>query len=203
MNRIPSSSSAAPAPSAVRASHASWYARRWADLQHLARDVRRRWIVYLPIAVVWVLAWIRVFVDPTPRVPILFNWTGSLPHRVVLLQHDTGALQRGDFIVFSFAGPAQARYPGLRGQPFFKRVRGMPGDVVTVSGQNVSVNGEPMGAAKARALDRQPLQPIAPVVIPPGYLYVQGSSDDSFDSRYQDSGLVRIEQVVGIAIPLF
>jgi hypothetical protein len=59
---------------------------------------------------------------------ILFNWTPSLPYRVAWLQHGPHPLQRGDFIVFSFAGEAQQRYPGLHGQPFFKIVRGLPGD---------------------------------------------------------------------------
>jgi conjugal transfer pilin signal peptidase TrbI len=173
------------------------------DVAGLVGDVRRRWLLYLPLLVIWVMAYVRVFVDPTPRVPLLFNWTGSLPYRVVLLQHDTGSLRRGDLIVYSFDGAAQERHPGLRGQPFFKRVRGVPGDVVTVTGHAVAVNGEPVGAAKARALDRRALHPIEPVVIPPGYLYVEGSSPDSFDSRYLDSGLVRIERVVGTVIPIF
>jgi conjugal transfer pilin signal peptidase TrbI len=40
-------------------------------------------------------------------------------------------------------------------------------------------------------------------VIPPGHYYVQGTSLDSFDSRYRDSGLVRAEQVLGTVLPLF
>jgi conjugal transfer pilin signal peptidase TrbI len=40
-------------------------------------------------------------------------------------------------------------------------------------------------------------------VIPPGYYYVQGTSPDSFDSRYRESGLVRADQVIGKVIPLF
>ena len=32
---------------------------------------------------------------------------------------------------------------------------------------------------------------------------VHGTSPDSFDSRYQDSGLIRAEQVIGVAVPLF
>jgi conjugal transfer pilin signal peptidase TrbI len=40
-------------------------------------------------------------------------------------------------------------------------------------------------------------------VIPPGSYYVQGSSPDSFDSRYRSSGLVRAEQVIGLVRPLF
>jgi conjugal transfer pilin signal peptidase TrbI len=32
---------------------------------------------------------------------------------------------------------------------------------------------------------------------------VQGTSPDSFDSRYRASGLVRAEQVLGTVVPLF
>ena len=119
------------------------------------------------------------------------------------MQSGPRPLQRGDFIVFSFAGEAQSRYPGLRGQPFFKIVRGLPGDTVTVADRQVAVNGENVGIAKTHAYDRRPLAPIAPTIIPPGHYYVQGTSPDSFDSRYQDSGLVRAEQVIGVVVPLF
>jgi conjugal transfer pilin signal peptidase TrbI len=112
-------------------------------------------------------------------------------------------LQRGYFVVFAFAGEARNAYPGLNGQPFFKIVRGLPGDVVTVSGRVVAVNGQSVGTAKTHAFDRRPLDPIAPVVIPPGHYYVQGTSTDSFDSRYRASGLVRAEQVLGTVLPLF
>ena len=56
---------------------------------------------------------------------------------------------------------------------------------------------------KAHAYDHRPLAPIAPTIIPPGHYYVQGTSPDSFDSRYRDSGLVRAEQVIGVVVPLF
>ena len=82
-------------------------------------------------------------------------------------------------------------------------MRGLPGDVVTVSGRTVSVNGVVVGTAKAQAFDRRPLEPIAPTVIPPGHYYVQGIGPDSFDSRYRSSGLVRAEQVLGTVVPLF
>jgi conjugal transfer pilin signal peptidase TrbI len=167
------------------------------------RHVRRRWPLYLPIFAVWGLAYVRVFIDPTPRLPLLFNWTPSLPYRVAWLAPGRHPLRRGEFVVFSFDGEAQARYPGLRGQPFFKIVRGVPGDVVTVAGRCVAINGEDVGVAKSQAYDHRPLAPIAPTVIPPGHYYVQGTSPDSFDSRYRDSGLVRAEQVVGVVVPLF
>ena len=180
--------------------------RRQRVLKHFAdflHHVRRRWHLYLPIVAVWGFAYTRLFIDPVPRLPLLVNLTPSLPYRIALLQHGPHTLQRGDFIVFSFAGEAQSRYPGLRGQPFFKIVRGLPGDTVTVADRQEAVNGENVGIAKAHAYDHRPLAPIAPTIIPPGHYYVQGTSPDSFDSRYRDSGLVRAEQVIGVVVPLF
>lgn len=165
--------------------------------------MRRRWYLYVPLFAVWVLAYVRVFIDPTPRLPLLFNWTPSLPYRVAVLRPVPNELRRGDFVVFRFAGEARQRYPGLAGQPFFKVIRGVPGDTLSVAGREVRINDEPVGIAKSHTFDRQPLAPIAPTVIPPGHYYVQGTSPDSFDSRYRDSGLVRAEQVIGVVEPLF
>jgi conjugal transfer pilin signal peptidase TrbI len=174
-----------------------------AQFADFLRHMRLRWYFYLPIFTVWGFAYTRIFIDPTPRVPLLFNWTPSLPYVVALVQYGRHPLQRGDYVVFAFAGEARAAYPGLDGQPFFKVVRGLPGDAVTVSGRTVAVNGQIVGIAKTHSFDRRPLDPIAPTVIPPGHYYVQGTSADSFDSRYRASGLVRAEQVLGTVLPLF
>lgn len=174
-----------------------------ANFTDFMRHMRVRWYLYLPVFAVWGLAYARLFVDPTPRVPVLFNWTPSLPYHVALMQYGRTSVRRGDLVVFAFGGDAQRQYPGLRGQPFFKQVRGVPGDVVTVDGRQVFVNGEEVGMAKTHAHDRHPLSPIDPVVIPAGRLYVQGSSPDSFDSRYRESGLVSDDQVVAVVVPIF
>ncbi len=169
------------------------------NLTHL----RRRWYLYTPVFAIWTLAYIRLFIDPTPRLPLVFNWTPSLPYRVAWLRPAPPTLHRGDFIVFAFAGEAQTHYPGLRGQPFFKIVRGLPGDTITVKDRVVAINGAAVGRAKTQTCDHRPLDPIQPTVIPPRSYYVQGSSPDSFDSRYRSSGLVRAEQVIGLVQPLF
>ena len=59
-----------------------------------------------------------------------------------------------------------------------------------------------VGRAKTHTFDRRPLDPIAPTVIPPGHVYVQGTSADSFDSRYRSSGLVSTADVVARVRPL-
>src|SRR5574338_1386363 len=60
------------------------------------RHVHRRWYLYLPVFAIWGLAYVRLFIDATPRLPVLFNWTPSLPYRVALLMGDVGELHRGD-----------------------------------------------------------------------------------------------------------
>lgn len=169
----------------------------------LGLHMRRRWYMYLPVFAIWALAYARLFVDPRPRVPLLFNWTASLPSHVAVLRPGTTPLQRGDHVVFTFDGDAQTTYPGLRGQPFFKVVRGVPGDRISVDGRTVAINGEPVGVAKTHAFDRRPLEPIGPVVIPADHYYVQGTGPDSFDSRYRSSGLVRASQILGRVMPIF
>ncbi len=188
-----------------------WPVRRYRQARQSCSEqlahMRRRWYLYLPVFAIWALAYVRLFLDPTPRLPIVFNWTPSLPYRVAYrvtwTQSAPPTLHRGDYILFAFAGDAQQHYPGLRGQPFFKMVRGLPGDTITVQDRMVLINGESVGHAKAQTFDHRGLDPIQPTVIPPGSYYVQGSSPDSFDSRYRSSGLVRAEQVMGLVRPLF
>lgn len=187
-------------PSVAASPVPSWWLH---SFKEFLRHARRRWYLYVPVFSIWGLAYARLFIDPTPHVPVLFNWTPSLPYRVALVRHGPPTLQRGDYIVFAFAGDAQTAYPGLHGQPFFKIVRGLPGDTVTVTDRVVAINGEIVGVAKTQAFDHRPLEPIATTVIPPGHYYVQGTSADSFDSRYRSSGLVRAEQVIGTVLPLF
>ena len=76
------------------------------------------------------------------------------------------------------------------------------GVVGTVDGRDVFINGLHVGRAKTHTFDRRPLDPIAPTVIPPGHVYVQGSSADSFDSRYRSSVLVSTADVVARVRPL-
>lgn len=171
---------------------------------HLMRHVLAHWVAYVPVFTIWGLAFTRVFIDPTPHLPILFNWTPSLAYKVAVVRYgNLQPLKQGDFIIYTFDGEAQRIYPGLRAQPFFKKISGVPGDQVTVVGRQVFVNGRGVGVAKANTFDGHPLAPIAETVIPAGQFYVQGTSPDSFDSRYRASGLIRMDQVLGKVIPLF
>src|SRR5205085_8916494 len=129
---------------------------------------------YIGFGLSWILAMVRVFADHTPRVPILYNKTSSLPYTFAYMRYGQREFTRGDFVIYAFDGGAQRFYPGLHHQPFFKVVRGLPGDRVEVRGREIFINGESVGVAKEYGPKRVVLNPIAPGVIPPGYFYMQG-----------------------------
>lgn len=179
---------------------------RWLGIGilRLLQEIRQRPRIFLVLASIWVLALIRVFGSHMPLLPIMFNSTPSLPYTLVYVDYSPGKLKVGDLVVYRFTGEAGHQdYPGLRDQPFFKAIAGLPGDRITVSGRDVYVNGVAAGRAKPFSFDRKPLDPIAPGVIPEGYVYVRGTSADSFDSRYRSSGLVPMSAVHAKVHPIY
>ena len=167
-------------------------------------NLRCHWLGMTAVLLIWEFAFIRAFIDPTPYMPILFNWTPSVPYKVALVQYsETRSFARGDFIVYRFKGTAQRQYPGLRDQPFFKKIRGVPGDRITVVERQVFINGAPVGLAKLVTFDHRPLHLVDAMVIPANTYYVQGTHPDSFDSRYRESGLVQADQMIAKVTPLF
>ena len=161
-----------------------WFGRRGADQRALWRHFRRRWYVYLPLALAWVVA----------QHYLLFNWTASLPYSMVWFDSARN-FTRGDLIVYRFDG--QELMYLKKGQRFFKRIGGMPGDRVSVENRRVLINGADVGIAKQYTLEGHRLEPLEPGVIPAGYYYVQGTHEMSFDSRYRASGLVNVSQIIG------
>lgn len=176
-------------------------------LTFVGNTARAHWLAYLMLAAIWLLACDRVLFHHAPRVPLLFNVTPSLPYTLAVVDYtqpsSTHDLKRGAFVLFAFSGKAQEAFPGLKGQPFFKIVRGVAGDTITVRSRRVFINGQEVGIAKSHGPRNVPLAPIEPVVIPEGYYYMQGTSDVSFDSRYAESGLVAAHQVIAIVVPIF
>jgi conjugal transfer pilin signal peptidase TrbI len=157
----------------------------------LRQHLRRRWRVYAVLALLGLVQ----------SHYIGLNFTRSTPERVVWLEHGAQP-RRGDLMVFRFHahdGPMAT----LDGTRWLKRVRGMPGDVVTVRGSDVFVNDGLIGTALARTSQGQHLLPIEPGRIPQGRYFVAGSSADSLDSRYREVGLVRADQLLARAHPLF
>ncbi len=78
----------------------------------LAKDIGRRWYVYLPFVVAygWALDHVRI------------NVSHSLPYTLVYVEHAPRDLRRGDLVVYRFAGGEDGQYADLSGAPFFKRI---------------------------------------------------------------------------------
>jgi len=171
-----------PAASGVALRLHCWVRRAFTPL---AVELRQHWQLHAIIALAVAACYQH----------LLFNLTPSLPYVLAVLERGAH-IQRGDLIVFRFAGGEIGPY--LQGQWFFKRVAGVPGDTVEVDGRNVFVNASPVGFAKPRTRTGELLEPIVPGPIPPGRYYVQGTHPDSFDSRYRVNGLIRAEQIIGV-----
>jgi conjugal transfer pilin signal peptidase TrbI len=170
---------------APRSAASAWLARRAADQRALWAHLCKRWYAYPPLVLAWLVA----------QHYLLFNWTASLPYHVVWLHRGTTHFARGDLIVYRYEG--QELMHLKRGQRFFKRIVGLSGDEVSVEDRRVLVNGIDVGTAKRYTLDGHRLEPLSPGPIPPDYFYVQGTHEMSFDSRYGESGLVHVRQIIG------
>jgi len=121
------------------------------------------------------------------HVNIVYNHTDSLPHRL-FLQVKHLKPKRGDYTCL------MSPWYGRR---VIKKVVGMAGDrLVYDKGGNLWVNTLWMGRAlkigkqKKRAKDGRQLTPIKPGVIPAGKVFVVGDHERSFDSRYEELGLI-------------
>lgn len=158
----------------------------------LAAHLKVHWLVYFMLPVLFVM-----FQD---NYRIGVNETPSLPQTFFLI-HKRADVTKGDYVSFRIP-PTDGKVKFNHKMILTKIVVGSPGDVVTVSDRVVRVNDIPVGFAKEKSLKGEDLDPIQPVVVPPGHLYVMGLHKDSLDSRYTIVGLVPATNIVGRAFPI-
>jgi len=108
-------------------------------------------------------------------------------------------IRRGDIIVFKF--------PQDETRDFIKRVVGLPGETLEIRDRQVFIDGKPLHEPYAvysePPLLRSPTPyHLAPMVIPPGHLFMMGDNrDNSLDSRFW--GLLEESKVVGEASMIY
>lgn len=123
------------------------------------------------------------------------NLSESLPGQLYLIYKKADHFERGDLIYYRWYGPY---YP--KKTRFMKVVEGQPGDVVSQIDDVFYVNGKSVGKAKPFTSFGKPL--VASCfrgVIPRGKYWVATPHIDSYDSRYEDSGLISEGQIDGKA----
>lgn len=98
--------------------------------------------------------------------------------------------KRGQIIVFKF--------PGDPRKDFVKRVIGLPGDTVEITGGKVLVNGEVL---REPYILEEPFNDFPKTQVPPGTVFVLGDNrNNSMDSRYPAVGFVPFSNIKGQAV---
>ncbi len=114
-----------------------------------------------------------------------------------LLMVKNAPIKRGDIVSIQGHSP---QYAGAHN--FTKRVIGLPGDQVIQSKTHLTLKTQ-NGAFSitlpllTQTKEGQPLTSLALNHIPEGYVFVIGDHLRSFDSRYEEFGLVPLEQIYG------
>jgi conjugative transfer signal peptidase TraF len=126
-----------------------------------------------------------------PLCPLLggvrVNSSHSLRHWIFRSKPLSGEPTYGDYV--SFRHPASPKI-------LAKQVVGLQGDTVLVKNGVVRVGGAQVGAPlPIVTASGTTLTPIRTQTIPRGYVYVRGTHPESFDSRYEQCGLIPVEKI--------
>ena len=85
----------------------------------------------------------------------------------------------------------------------FKKVVGLPGDRIAIRDQHVFINDRDFGYVYQFSPSGTCLSPIEEGVIPENFFFVYATHPESFDSRYNEFGLVAKEQLKEKLCPIF
>ncbi len=128
---------------------------------------------------------------------ILISKSDSLPHKIYLLVKGNN-WKKGDLVAIkNFI----TQY--TKNQHFTKKIVGIAGDVVAIEGKHILINGAKHAQLKEKTKNHKKLTPIVAQTIPQQYFFVIATHDDSFDSRYQEFGLVRENYIEGKVYPIW
>ena len=126
---------------------------------------------------------------------ILINTSTSLPHTFYITNPKQAPVKHGDYIAFNH--PASPKI-------IVKRVIGIEGDDILKTAHSVYIKGcERKFFLKEKRSNGLVLTAVNADVVPEKTFFVAGSHDGSFDSRYQEFGLIPLAQIRGQVWPIF
>ena len=128
------------------------------------------------------------------HVCLLYSTTASLPHRTFLKLKQMSP-QKGDYTCFDS--------PWYGGN-VVKKIVGIAGDSITYDTQGNLWIGRQLKVEKPKkkSKDGRLLTPLKPGTIPEGMVFVAGDHERSFDSRYEEMGLIPEHALQGRVIAL-
>lgn len=146
------------------------------------------WVFSLSFLTMWLI------VSQTRLMECLTDSLNNV-HYVLFLKSNT--IKRGDIVAIQ--GHREDHVGDLKKWPYSKRVLGIPGDHIIHNDSGITVIPRENGPLSllTKTSKGKPLNPISNTIIPEGYLFVAGDNPQSFDSRYEEFGLVPKEKIWG------
>jgi conjugal transfer pilin signal peptidase TrbI len=149
---------------------------------------------------------------------LVFGMMFQLSNHVSLVYSYTNSLPYHFFLQLKNVKPLRGHYTCLHspwhGNRVIKQVVGMEGDVLsydpsgalqldTLDASSLWLGRQlKIGKPKKRSKDGRSLTPLKPGIIPKGMVFVSGNHERSFDSRYEELGLVPEKNLQGRLIAL-
>ncbi len=158
------------------------------------------WILNTGYCLILLLCW-----GMTSQTMLLRCQSDSLLSVNYLLITKSSSFKRGDIV---YIKDPQIKYVEAN-KPLAKRIVGLPGDQIQQEKQFIKVipQDRALSPTILPLLDKtskgEPLTPLSHTTIPEGYVFVAGDHPRSFDSRYEEFGLIRMENIRGRAIAVF
>ena len=125
------------------------------------------------------------------------NTDESSQYTLFLVEKGKLPKKANDYIVFH--APKNSRYK----TQFVKKIAGMPGDKVSVIGKSFFISGKFIGTAKDTDSNGNSVEILKSVVIPKASYFVYSTKENSYDSKYEEIGLIPSSAIVGRAISIF
>lgn len=158
-------------------------------LQLLAKRFRKKyWIFSLCFLTAWII---------TSQTQLRECLSDSLDGLHYILFLKSKSVKRGDIV--EIRGHREDHVGDLKKWPYSKRVLGVAGDHILHNGYGITIipkESYELSLLKETSKGK-PLTPLSTNTIPEGYLFVAGDNPQSFDSRYEEFGLVPIEKIWG------
>jgi len=129
----------------------------------------------------------------TPPFGVRRNISDSLPY-TYFFSRPFREIQRDQYV--SFTHPKSQL-------PLAKRIVGIPGDTISYRNSYIFLNDQNYGEILPKSASGLRLTPLSERVVPEGYVFVHAFHRESFDSRYQEFGLIPVTNLKETLWPIY
>jgi len=128
---------------------------------------------------------------------IVINYSESLSYKFVVIDKAKKPINKGQIAVFYVFDNKQL---GVKKIKFIKILGGSAGSSILVNDNKIFIDNNFIGIIKEYSKNNQKLNSISSQIIPAQKYFFYSPHPDSFDSRYQEIGLIDEKNIVGTAI---